>query len=208
MNERIDRRVGTTGVGRPRDPNVDRSILVATRELLVETGYPKTTIAAIARRAGVGTSAIYRRWTCRESIIEDAVFGVQDASLPTATENLRDDLLTWTRWFVTRIAEPATRAAIPGLLSAYQHDDGTYARLVLHSEKPARTAFADRVAAAFPGSTDGDVAAAADSAFDLLVAATVVRGLTNGLLDAETFCTRTADSLALLLTAQLTGPGG
>ncbi|OQQ21536.1 TetR family transcriptional regulator [Prescottella equi] len=200
MNERSDRRTSAVGVGRPRDPNVDCSILAATRELLVETGYQKTTITAIARRAGVGTSAIYRRWATKESIIEDAVFGIQDASLPATTANLRDDLLTWTRWFLTQIAEPATRAAIPGLLSAYHHDDGAYERLVRRSEHPARVALTERVAAAFPGRSIEATTAAADTAFDLLVAVTIVRGLTNGLVDAEAFCARIADSLALLVT--------
>ena len=53
-------------------------MLAATRELLVEEGYQATTIVAIARRAGVGTPAIYRRWPRREAIIEDAVFGVKE----------------------------------------------------------------------------------------------------------------------------------
>lgn len=205
MDERSERRAGAAGVGRPRDPNVDRSILSATRELLVESGYAKTTITAIARRAGVGTSAIYRRWSTKESIIEDAVFSLQEAALPAATDSLRADLLTWTRWFLAQIAEPATRAAIPGLLSAYSHEEGAYALLVHRAEDPARLAFAARVAAAFPGRHAEAGAAAANAAFDLLVAATIVRGLTSGLADADGFCLRTADSLALLV-AEDRGP--
>ncbi|CAM3148111.1 TetR/AcrR family transcriptional regulator [Prescottella defluvii] len=168
----------------------------------METGYQKTTITAIARRAKVGTSAIYRRWATKESIIEDAVFGMQDAALPPATTKLRDDLLAWTRLFLNQIAEPATRAAIPGLLSAYHHDDGAYERLVLRSEDPARIALTERVAAAFPDRSTAENVAAADAAFDLLVSATIVRGLTNGLAGADAFCARTADSLALLVTAK------
>lgn len=188
-------------MGRPRDPQVDLAILTATRELLVEEGYQKTTITAIARRAKLGTAAIYRRWATRESIIEDAVFGMQDAALPATTSNLRDDLLTWTRWFLAQVAEPATRAAIPGLLSAYHHEDGAYERLVSSSEYPARLAFWKRVRAEFPERSDVDITAATDTTFDFLVAATIVRGLTSGLADADAFCARTADSLALLVTA-------
>ncbi|WP_258957207.1 TetR/AcrR family transcriptional regulator [Rhodococcus globerulus] len=201
MDERRDRRTGTAGVGRPRDPQVDLAVLAATRELLVELGYQKTTITAIARRADLGTAAIYRRWATRESIIEEAVFGMQNGALPATTSNLREDLLIWTRWFLTQVAEPATRAAIPGLLSAYQQEEGAYQRLVLSSEYPARLALLERVRAEYPERSEADVAAATDVAFDFLVAATIVRGLTSGLTDADAFCTRTAAALALLITA-------
>ncbi|MCJ0905687.1 TetR/AcrR family transcriptional regulator [Rhodococcus sp. ARC_M6] len=200
MDERKDRRIGTAGVGRPRDPQVDLAILAATRELLAEDGYQKTTITAIARRANLGTAAIYRRWATRESIIEDAVFSMQDAALPVTTSNLRDDLVTWTRWFLTQVAEPATRAAIPGLLSAYHVEDGAYENLVHRSEDPARFAMVERVRAEFPERSDADIVAAADVAFDFLVAATIMRGLTSGLADADAFCSRTAGSLLLLIT--------
>ncbi|WP_368077025.1 TetR/AcrR family transcriptional regulator [Rhodococcus sp. W8901] len=200
MKTSSDRRPGVVGVGRPRDPQVDRSILAATREVLVENGYQKTTITAIARRAKVGTSAIYRRWATKESIVEDAVFGGPDASLPAATASLRDDLLAWTRLFLNQIAEPAARAAIPGLLSAYLHDHGAYERLILSAEDPVRVALAERVAAEFPDRSADETTAAADAAFDLLVSATIVRGLTNGLVDADAFCARTADSLVLLVS--------
>ncbi|MFC7451179.1 TetR/AcrR family transcriptional regulator [Rhodococcus daqingensis] len=206
MDERRDRRIGTAGVGRPRDPELDRSILAAARELLVEVGYQKATITAIARRAEVGTAAIYRRWATRESIIEDAVFGMGDAALPQATGDLREDLLRWVRMFLARIAEPATRAAIPGLLSAYHHDDGVYERLVRRSERPARDALAEQVVAAFPDRPAAASRAAADAAFDLLVAATTMRGLTSGLAGAEAFCARTADSLTVLVTAGARAP--
>lgn len=201
VDERRDRRTGTAGVGRPRDPQVDLAVLAATRELLVELGYQKTTITAIARRANLGTAAIYRRWATRESIIEEAVFGMQNGALPATTSNLRADILIWTRWFLTQVAEPATRAAIPGLLSAYQQEEGAYQRLVLSSEYPARLALLERVRAEYPERSEADVAAATDVAFDFLVAATIVRGLTSGLTDADAFCTRTAASLALLITS-------
>lgn len=203
MTERSDRRGSALGAGRPRDPHVDRSILNAARELLVEIGYQKTTITAIARRAGLGTAAIYRRWGTKESIVEDAVFSIADASLPAATADLRMDLTTWTRWFLTQIAEPATRAAIPGLLSAYQIDEGAYGLLVGRSEEPARIALTERIATAFPTQHPKAIADTADATFDLLVAATVMRGLTRGLTDAEAFCTRTADSLMLVVGGKL-----
>src|SRR5580698_10488232 len=61
-------------VGRPRDPRVDTAIHRATLDLLVEDGYQATTIQAIARRAGVSAPSVYRRWSSKAELIEEAVF--------------------------------------------------------------------------------------------------------------------------------------
>src|SRR6476619_8125338 len=130
--------------GRPRDPQKDVDVLAAARALLVEEGYQATTIVAIARRAGVGAPTIYRRWPRREAIIEDAVFGeIGPTAIPTSTGELRKDLHAWTRAFVRQFADPVTRAAIPGLLMAYEHDVDLYERLVNRTEHDVRVLFTD-----------------------------------------------------------------
>ncbi|MEW1834182.1 TetR/AcrR family transcriptional regulator [Microbacterium sp. NPDC079995] len=79
--------------GRPRDPDVDRSILTATQDLLIEEGYAGTTIAAVAARAHCGKSAIYRRWATKAELVVAAVLATQvSPSLPD-TGDLREDLL-------------------------------------------------------------------------------------------------------------------
>lgn len=178
--------------GRPRDPQKDRDVLAATRQLLVEVGYQQTTIAAVARRAGVGAPTIYRRWPRREALIEDAAFDhTQPAPLPTPTADLHADLRAWVLAFLTPLADPVTRAAIPGLLLAYHRDETLYERLVWRSERDVRALLVDLLAA------EG-LQTRADAVFDLLVATTAIRALTLGLLDAADFCDRTADALAAL----------
>ena len=59
--------------GRPRDPEVERGILLATQDLLVESGYAGTTIAGVAQRAQCGKSAIYRRWSSKVDLVVAAV---------------------------------------------------------------------------------------------------------------------------------------
>jgi AcrR family transcriptional regulator len=58
--------------GRPRDPDVDDAILDATVELLAESGLKRTTIAAVATRAGVARATIYLRWPSRDRLIAAA----------------------------------------------------------------------------------------------------------------------------------------
>lgn len=62
-------------MARPRDPEIDDAVLMAARHLLQEVGYQDVTIDAIARRAGVGRPAIYRRWNHKADIMFDAVRG-------------------------------------------------------------------------------------------------------------------------------------
>ncbi len=113
-----------SGRGRPRDVRIDEQVLTATLELLVEDGFPGTTIHAVARRSGVHTSAIYRRWPSRIKLIEDAIGPRLDHIDLVATGNLREDV----RRLVQRLAEifgtPAARAALPGLIANYQQTDG------------------------------------------------------------------------------------
>lgn len=188
-----------SAAGRPRDRQIDRAVLAATRELLAEVGYQAVTVAAVARRAEVGTAPIYRRWSGKEALIEDAVFGNENVWLPEETEDLHGDLTAWARLFLERIAEPATRAALPGLLSAYHHDPAQYRALHERADLPARKALTERLAPALP--SGADPAATLDLIFEILVSRTLTRGLVHGLDDADHFCRRTADALLALLRA-------
>jgi len=58
--------------GRPRGPDTDDAILRATVDLLAEAGLRKTTIAAVAERAGVARATIYLRWPSRDKLIAAA----------------------------------------------------------------------------------------------------------------------------------------
>ncbi|BAY65016.1 TetR family transcriptional regulator [Calothrix brevissima NIES-22] len=59
--------------GRPRSTHADKAILQATLEILAEVGYQSMSIEAIASRAGVGKTTIYRRYTSKEELVADAI---------------------------------------------------------------------------------------------------------------------------------------
>ncbi|MGF2034393.1 MAG: TetR/AcrR family transcriptional regulator [Nostoc sp. CmiVER01] len=67
--------------GRPRSIHANQAIVQATLDLLAEVGYESMSIEAIASRAGVGKTTIYRRYTSKEELVADAI------------ESLRDDLV-------------------------------------------------------------------------------------------------------------------
>lgn len=59
--------------GRPRDARADAAILRATLDLFSEVGFEGMSIEAVAARAGVGKTTIYRRWPSKEAIVIAAV---------------------------------------------------------------------------------------------------------------------------------------
>jgi len=59
--------------GRPRDPHVDEAIRRAALDLLIEEGFARMSMEAVATRAGVGKAAIYRRWDSKTALVVEAV---------------------------------------------------------------------------------------------------------------------------------------
>src|SRR5438094_778128 len=82
--------------GVPRDPEADRAILQATIELLGEHGYEGMSIEAVAARAGVGKTTVYRRWISKEPLVVDAVERYRSPETPAPPregESTRDALV-------------------------------------------------------------------------------------------------------------------
>jgi AcrR family transcriptional regulator len=59
--------------GRPRSAKAHRAILDAALALLVEQGYHGLSMEAVAARAGVGKTTIYRRWPSKQEIVIEAI---------------------------------------------------------------------------------------------------------------------------------------
>jgi AcrR family transcriptional regulator len=107
----------TTTRGRKRDPLKDESILAATRELLVETGYAALSMEAVAARAGVSKPTLYLRYPGKVPLVFEAVFGKTKAREVPDSGSVVDDLHEAYQWAVEEFAAPEARAAVPGLLA-------------------------------------------------------------------------------------------
>lgn len=59
--------------GRPRDPEVDRRILLAGRSILADAGLLGFTADAVVASAAVGKASLYRRWRTLEQLLVDVV---------------------------------------------------------------------------------------------------------------------------------------
>jgi AcrR family transcriptional regulator len=102
-------------VGRPRDPALEAAILDATQDLLIEYGFAATTVEAVARAAGTGKAAVYRRWPAKIDLVIAAVQALQSPAEVPDTGTLRGDLLACALHFVLPDERPAL--VLAGVLS-------------------------------------------------------------------------------------------
>lgn len=84
----------TVGPGRPRDPEVGRAILQAAVKVLTEQGYAGASVERVASEAGVGKTAIYRRYSSKEELIVAALASIRDdLGTPPDTGSARQDMI-------------------------------------------------------------------------------------------------------------------
>ncbi len=83
--------------GRPRSVQADQAILRATLEELAEVGFEAFSIEAVAARAGVGKTTIYRRWPSKTELAVEAISVIHTEVPVIDTGNFRDDLLALLR---------------------------------------------------------------------------------------------------------------
>lgn len=70
------------------------AVLDATVSVLHDRGIDALTIAAIAERAGVHETTVYRRWGTKTNLVLDAVLSTTELQIPAPdTKSLRGDLL-------------------------------------------------------------------------------------------------------------------
>ncbi|MGW5719874.1 TetR/AcrR family transcriptional regulator [Amycolatopsis sp. NPDC003865] len=141
-----------------------RAILAATRELIVELGYAKVSIDAIAARAGVGKQTIYRWWPNKGAVVFDSVLELSAdpsgavAALPD-TGDLEADLRLVLRATVAEFADPAFEAPIRALNTEIAHDPELAALYRERLAAPVDEAKKDRLRSA---QRAGQLAAGAD----------------------------------------------
>lgn len=79
--------------GRPRRDDVDAAILDATIDELEEHGYAAVSIEAVAARAGVAKTTVYRRWPSKDELVFDAISKLKGPIPQVPGKGLRQDLM-------------------------------------------------------------------------------------------------------------------
>jgi AcrR family transcriptional regulator len=76
--------------------HVTDAITSAVLDELADSGYARMSMEAVARRAGVGKAAIYRRWPSKEVMVQQIVASLAWNAVPVPdTGTLRDDVSSY-----------------------------------------------------------------------------------------------------------------
>jgi AcrR family transcriptional regulator len=79
--------------GRPRSTDRDRAILRAAIAELIENGYHRLSIEAVAVRAGVARTTVYRRWAGKDDLVLAAIAEAKGPVPRPPGGSVREDLL-------------------------------------------------------------------------------------------------------------------
>ncbi|MET8578740.1 TetR/AcrR family transcriptional regulator [Streptomyces sp. NPDC005012] len=97
-------------------PDVTEAIRAAVLEELAAVGYARTSIEGIARRAGVGKTAVYRRWRGKLHLVLDIVSALAVEGLPAPdTGSLETDLRLLYEFTSRALRHPVASQIIPDL---------------------------------------------------------------------------------------------
>jgi len=80
--------------GRPRNVETQKSILTASYDLLLESGFGAVTVEKIAERASVSKATIYKWWPNKAAVVMDGFMSAATARLPLPnTSSVFDNIL-------------------------------------------------------------------------------------------------------------------
>ncbi|WP_418957361.1 TetR/AcrR family transcriptional regulator [Streptomyces tritici] len=122
----------TTSPGSPRRTPAGAAVLreevtdairAAVFEELAAVGFARMSIEGIARRAGVGKTAVYRRWKSKLSLVLDLVGAVAVQGLPAPrTGSLHGDVRALLELAAHALRHPVASQVIPDLLVEAQRN--------------------------------------------------------------------------------------
>lgn len=108
-----------------RSARVRAAVHASVIDLVGDGGADEVSIPAIAARAGVNPTSLYRRWGDLETLLTEVAVSVltEDEPVPD-TGSLRRDLRVWAEFLVTDITRPERVAFLRTLVGSMRDDDG------------------------------------------------------------------------------------
>ena len=165
-----------TTAPRRRSERSRTAIVSATRELLLDRGFDKLSIEAVAARAGVGKQTIYRWWPSRHALAADVILEDADNILRPIrqTDDVTADVSRWAVNLAATLTTARGHAMLRILTTAGMEHPDTKARLHAGFSAPLHETVMNRLAA------EGVDAAAARVAADAIVGGVVYAILSEG----------------------------
>lgn len=127
--------------GRPRSEKAEKAIIDATLDLIGEgMGVSELSIEAIASRAGVGKTTIYRRWSNKEDLVVDALSTLKAPLPPLSGTSVRDDLISLLDAMRKESGQARTRCVMNIAMSEADRYPRLMERFVKRAVEPRREA--------------------------------------------------------------------
>ncbi|HEX6871393.1 MAG TPA: TetR/AcrR family transcriptional regulator [Micromonosporaceae bacterium] len=143
---------------------ITTALRLAVVQELAAVGYGRLSIEAVARRAGVGKTAVYRRWGSKLDMVLELVSDVAGRSLPLPdTGSLRTDLELVLHAAARALRHPMASQIIPDLLAEASRNEQmaqTLQDVLRINQRSIGGHLIDRAIARgeLPGRTDPDLA--------------------------------------------------
>jgi AcrR family transcriptional regulator len=112
--------------GRPRNAAVDEAVLSAARQLLAEKGHAGFSMEAVAARAGVAKTSVYRRWPTKGDLFVDLYMeGMPAEPLKASGEQVSEAFRTYLYQTVKRLQNEEWRSILRSLVAEAQSNPKT-----------------------------------------------------------------------------------
>ena len=183
---------------RRRSEKSRTAIVGATRELLLERGFDKLSIEAVAARAGVGKQTIYRWWPSRHALVADVILEDADKILRpiTPTADVTADICRWAVNLAATLTTARGNAMLRILTTAGMEHPDTADRLRAGFSTPLHDTVRGRLLA------DGFDHTAAGAAADAIVGGVVYAIQREG----RSFPRQRAESITRTVIGGLSAP--
>lgn len=113
---------GRAPIGRPRSTEADDAIARAALTLLAESGFEGVTVEAVASRAGVARSTVYRRYPGKPELLVTVLqHACDDPAESHDTGSVVDDLVAVAEGIIRSFRSTELGQAIPSVISAAAH---------------------------------------------------------------------------------------
>ena len=112
--------------GRPRSAHVDALVTSSVLELISESGLGALTIEAVANRAGVGKTTLYRRWPNKNALVLDALAHLNDSLPAVHGDSLRERLVSLLSPMQCRPSAAMPVRLMPRMISHREADPELY----------------------------------------------------------------------------------
>jgi AcrR family transcriptional regulator len=96
-----------------RSAQVQAVVRKALEELIAQEGRDKVTVPAVAERAGVSASSIYRRWGDVNGLLDETATNRLDPNRPLPEMgDLKAELTAWARELITHLNKPGNASLL------------------------------------------------------------------------------------------------